>query len=202
MSKPETWQQLISTTSIEPVNSVRLLRPNDEQAFQYLCDGQEFLSINSRQPYGALSERAFDDPEGLYLLPASRSARDFTEFSVSKELLSLRALSLGTGRKEASQLSPVYRQVGGMIKQVVELTDGALPELTLDDVAYDRQSHKPVLIPPVNFGASRRGTVDYVTAFTRSMEAHFARFWRLDDAIELMNEVTEGMSHDLARQRH
>ncbi len=140
--------------TLRPVHPARNLRPNSKN-FQHLVgpEGQEYLVIRGKRPYGTLTKTALsDEAHESHLLHIVGRDDTGTVFEVPDELLSLPAATYGSrGRPEV--LLPVYQDLKTAIARVAQL--GMIEHFGIDDFAVTRTTGDILLLPPMRV---RKGT--------------------------------------------
>ncbi|HSX23737.1 MAG TPA: hypothetical protein VLE74_01425 [Candidatus Saccharimonadales bacterium] len=154
-----------------------LLRPDisPEHVVQFVQpSGEEYMVVRSTRPYGVMTAAAFNSvSETSDLLEGIYVGEDYSAFTIPNDLLTLRAVSLGTGNHQTEVLQPVYRRLGEMIARTAEKI--SLPALHLGDIALRRTTGILEFIPPVEF-----------TEGETSLSA-------------VASELSESITHDLAQ---
>ena len=190
----KNWQNLQQQFSAIPVSSLHVLRPQDERVMQFHDSTQdhEYLAVHSNEPYGKVSETAFAAPESLNLLPAVEQGVDMTLFEVDESMLSLKALTLGTGYKNRLLLMTTYRRVGKILRQYAENAGVQPPLITPDDFAISRANGQMYLLPPVMFDGQKHDIKDYVGEFQKELKASLLPLWKPESIDSLIDEVGRG----------
>lgn len=195
MKTPSSWSKLVAAEQSHRVPAYRKLRQQaGTDTFQYIVGDQELLAIPGTRPYGDLTDITADHPAAGNLLQVVERGEDFAVFDVPIDTLSLRALILGSGRRNVESLRVVCRQVGMAIGALVR--DVPVPLLSIEDMAFHRQAGKPLFLPPVVFGEGTQTLSDHDAALAASITEDFGPIWPSEAILELTNGVTEGMSYD------
>ena len=142
------WSELIMSKQIKSSPAFSSLRPGNPDVLQYDDAGHNLLAVKSTAPYGVLSGQL-----GEHFLPVVTRKSDHTLLELPEEVLSLSALTLGTGYKRHELLGETYKSVGRAVSQVLITNGVTADKLTLDDVAVERTTGKVLFIPPIDFHA-------------------------------------------------
>lgn len=163
------WLDLNMRRNTNGLLSLQSLRPGDENVRQYAEDGKTRIAVRSTQPYGELSDPR--DPAVNGLFEVVDQGPDFTIFDLPEEALALKALTLGTGRREAQTLDDTYHRVGSTVTRILK-SGVQVSGLGIEDIAVGRRTGEVYLIPPIDFVKSEPGVVTEATAinFVRSLD--------------------------------
>lgn len=146
---PLHYQELDKKSSA-PAQSLRL-RPDmpPQIFFQFLSnDAQELIAVHSLRPYGDRTEESVQhtSPD---LFKGVFTGDDYSLYEVEEDVLTLKAISLGTGSQHVDVLRPVYQDLGKLLVHTSERV--GLPLLHLGDFALRRSNGQLLFIPPVIF---------------------------------------------------
>lgn len=148
MNKYTKWLDIHMAHHDSTTPSFQSLRPGNGDIIQFIQGHHTRLAVHTARPYGVLS-----DGEGRHvpgLLDVVESGDDYTVFDIPEEALALKALTLGTGSREAGLLDQTYRSVGQTVTRV--FAEGVeAPDLSIDDIAIGRETGAVYLIPPIDF---------------------------------------------------
>lgn len=134
------WYEFLVATQQKAVDPVRLLR-DETRVVQYWEGQQELMAINDAAPYGQLGKGSRSD-----LLIRVGGGEGYTIFEVPPETFSLKALTLGTGRRNALLLGDTYRRVGETLGRLIGATSA--PLMNVEDFAVVRPSGNVLFLPP------------------------------------------------------
>lgn len=187
---PKNWTELVAVRP--PVPPFRPFRfRKDDDVLQYVRDGQEFLAVRDRQPYGALTETTADPQKAyeLHLLAMAGQGEDFMVFHVPEDVLSLKAITLGSSHR-GDMLYKAYADVGRTIKGLLEIVP--IPPIVVDDIVIGRPSGEVFFIPPIAFGAGNQDPEAHATELTESMQ-DIVHFWPERAVDSLADHIQNGL---------
>lgn len=182
-----SWPELLALTEPIAVEPVRRLREGARgEMAQYFDFNGERLAIHDARAYGNLSGTSH--PE-LMRTVVTRS--DYSIFEVPEDTLSLKAITLGTGRQSTELLLRTYQRVGEALGRMI--SDVRTPLLSVADFAILRPSESVLFIPPIHFGEGVDDPDAHAESFSTSLHRSFADLWDEPEVRALSQMVAEGI---------
>ena len=111
-------------------------------------DGNSRMVVQGTKPYGDLATSSNNHAKELF--EAVETGIDYTIFQVPEVSLSLKALTLGTGHRNAEMLDQTYSNIGRAVSNVFKNGVKA-PDLTINDIAVGRLTGAVYLMPKIEF---------------------------------------------------
>ena len=183
-----TWSRLVALHTPHEVEPVRRLRDSvDQGVIQYLDSDGERLAVRDPEPYGSLT--GADRPE---LMRITDIGSDYSIFEVPEDTLSLKAITLGTGRHNTRILRRTYRQVGEALGRLLRSTE--MPLLGVDDFAVVRSDARVLLTPPIHFGQGTSSPLEQLGSLSESLTKSLMDQWNEDRIRELSGILGTGIS--------
>lgn len=173
-----------------PVSLTHRLRGEEAASLHFIKGGQQYLAVASTNPYGLLDPLSRQQYDGAPFLQALESGDDFTVLAVPDELLTLRAIIAGTGRRKGLELRGVFERMGRAVGAVLE--QAAVPRLTAEDIAVSRQSGDVFFLPPLAFTESTASSLSDRAQLFVGIENSLAYFPD-NTAQQLMQNMDGGM---------
>ena len=192
--KYKNWQELQQSSDLQKVTTLHELRPAADDVLQFTDaeETKEYLAVHGTHPYGVATEFAFVDPEVLHLLPAVTHGEDMTIFEIDESMLTLQALTLGTGFRNQLLLHSTYRRVGRFLRELADTHEGKAPLLSPEDVAFSRDNGKIYLVPPLIFSDDTHNVDEYVDTFNKGLKKCLLPAWSEQNIVRLTGEVDRG----------
>lgn len=191
MKMAANWSELLTTAGPDAVEPVRRLRNGaGNGTFQYFEHGEEKFAVHGTRPYGALT--GVDRPD---LLRLEDTGSDYSIFDVQEDTLSLKAITLGTGRRNTDLLRRTYGRVGSALGSMIG--EMRVPLLGVADFAIVRPSGDVLFLPPVQFGEGTNDPGEHSQFFAASLHRAFTGPWAESDVQELSSIVASGVRNAL-----
>ena len=148
MNKYKSWLDIQMNRKNDIVNSFQSLRPGCADVRQFMDDGNSRMVVQGTKPYGDLATSSNNHVKELF--ETVETGIDYTIFQVPEVSLSLKALTLGTGHRNAEMLNQTYSNIGRAVSNVFKSGVKA-PELTINDIAVGRVTGAVYLMPKIEF---------------------------------------------------
>ena len=189
MKRVANWSELSAKVGDANAHPVRSLREQDG-FLQFFDKSREELAVNRRAPYGSLS--GLNTPE---LMKVISEGDDYVVFDIPEDTLSLSAITLGTGNRNALLLRETYRRVGQTLGRVLRYSSA--PFMGVADFAVIRPALDVVVVPPLEFGRGSSDIRDHAFALSDSVRETFDEFFREPDINMLSAAVIRGAMYEV-----
>lgn len=182
----------------QPVLPFRALRLESPGTFQFIRGDKQYFAVDLPEPYGVLTEVAGDPDVArrTHLLHAAEQADGVTIFDIPEDALTLRAVTLGAGRK--LELGDIYRRVGETVGALIARYP--IPPLLIDDFAVTKHDGHVLLIPPVRFGEGDQDGETHAAALIDSLPTELP-WWSNEAAHAIDEQLRNGMGLGRGQQQ-
>ncbi len=189
------WSEFVAMAELNSVEPVRRLNTDPERhVVQYFeADGSERFAVRETRAYGSISDVVRPD-----LMRVTGVGPDYSIFEVPEDTLSLRAITLGTGRGHSTDLlRGIYNRAGDAVGRL--LTEVQAPLLSVADLAVVRPAATVLFIPPVHFGEGTSNPEEHINSLSASLEQYFGNVWNKSALRELSFVLATGVRDAISR---